>query len=47
MPSAASARTIWLRRVGWLVLIWTMSVSAMGLVALFFRLIMSASGLRA
>ncbi len=45
MHSAASTRKKWVRRVGWLVLIWTVSVSAMGLAALFFRLIMSASGL--
>lgn len=45
MPSAASTWNKWGRRVSWFVLIWAVSVSAMGVVALFFRLIMSASGL--
>jgi Protein of unknown function (DUF2474) len=45
MPSATGTRNKWLRRVGWLVLIWTASVAAMGLAAFFFRLVMRASGL--
>jgi len=45
MPSATDARNKWLRRAGWLVLIWTASVTAMGLAAFFFRLVMQASGL--
>ena len=45
MPSATDARNKWLRRAGWLVLIWTASVTAMGLVAFFFRLVMQAGGL--
>lgn len=45
MPSATDTRNKWLRRTGWLVLIWTASVGAMGLVAFFFRLLMQASGL--
>ena len=45
MPSATGTRDKWLRRAGWLVLIWTASVTAMGLAALFFRLVMQASGL--
>jgi len=32
-------------RVGWLMLIWAASVAALGIVALVFRLIMSAAGL--
>jgi hypothetical protein len=36
---------MWLCRVGWLVLIWAASVTAMGLAAFFFRLVMSATGL--
>jgi len=35
----------WLRRVGWLVLIWLASVVALGVVALIFRLLMKAAGL--
>lgn len=45
MQSATDTRNEWLRRVGWLVLIWTASVAAMGIAAFFFRLVMSASGL--
>jgi hypothetical protein len=45
MQSAMDTRNKWLRRAGWLVLIWTASVTAMGLAALFFRLIMQVSGL--
>jgi hypothetical protein len=35
----------WLRRVGWLVLIWAASVAALGVVAGLFRIIMSLAGL--
>ena len=35
----------WLRRVGWLVLIWAASVAALGVVAGLFRLLMSVAGL--
>ena len=42
--SAAVPRS-WLRRVGWLVLIWTASVLALGLVAALFRIFMTLAGL--
>jgi hypothetical protein len=42
-PSAA-AQT-WLRRVGWLVLIWAASVLALGAVAGLFRVVMNLAGL--
>jgi hypothetical protein len=45
MRSATDTRNKWLRRTGWLVLIWTASVAAMALVAFFFRLVMQATGL--
>jgi Protein of unknown function (DUF2474) len=45
MQSATDTRHKWLRRAGWLVLIWAASVTAVGLAALFFRLMMQASGL--
>jgi len=45
MLSATDTRNKWLRRAGWLVLIWTASVAAMGLAAFLFRLMMQASGL--
>jgi hypothetical protein len=34
-----------LRRIGWLILIWGVSVAALGIFALLFRLVMSAVGL--
>jgi hypothetical protein len=42
-PSPA-AQT-WLRRVGWLVLMWTASVLALGVVAGLFRVVMNLAGL--
>jgi len=36
---------IWLRRVGWLVLIWAASVLALGVVAGLFRVVMNLAGL--
>jgi hypothetical protein len=47
MQAATDTRNKWLRRVGWLVLIWTASVVAMGIIAFLFRLAMTASGLTA
>jgi hypothetical protein len=41
---SAGAQT-WLRRVGWLVLIWTASVLALGVVAGLFRILMALAGL--
>jgi hypothetical protein len=38
---------IWLRRIGWLALIWTASVFALAVVAILFRLVMAAVGLTA
>jgi len=35
----------WLRRVGWLVLIWAASVLALGIVAGLFRVLMNLAGL--
>ncbi|SEF10509.1 Protein of unknown function [Rhizobiales bacterium GAS191] len=34
-----------LRRIGWLVLIWAMSVLALGIVAGLFRILMALAGL--
>ena len=36
-----------LRRLGWLVLLWTASVAALGVVALVIRALMHAAGMRA
>lgn len=38
-------KRVMMARVGWLVLIWAASVAALGIVALVFRLIVSAAGL--
>ena len=35
----------WVKRIGWLVLIWTASVLALGAVAVLFRLVMNMAGL--
>jgi hypothetical protein len=35
----------WLRRIGWLVLIWTVSVLALAAVAVAIRMVMSLAGL--
>jgi Protein of unknown function (DUF2474) len=45
METAERESKPWLRRVGWLILIWAGSVAALGLVALVFRLLMAAIGL--
>src|SRR6267378_5163045 len=42
-PSAVAPT--WLQRVGWLVLIWTASVLALGVVAGLFRVVMNLAGL--
>ena len=42
----ATAST-WLKRLGWLALIWCAGVAALGLVALAIRWLMAAAGLRA
>ncbi|MRV76319.1 DUF2474 family protein [Duganella sp. FT92W] len=38
-------RALWLKRLGWLVLIWCASVGALGLAALLMRWLMNAAGL--
>jgi hypothetical protein len=37
---------MWLRRFGWLVVIWAASVGALALVAALMRLLMRAAGMR-
>jgi hypothetical protein len=41
---SAGAQT-WLRRIGWLVLIWAASVLTLGVVAGLFRAVMTLAGL--
>ena len=43
-PSATVLRS-WLQRIGWLVLIWSASVLALGIVAALFRILMNLAGL--
>ncbi|ACM31258.1 DUF2474 domain-containing protein [Agrobacterium rhizogenes] len=42
---ATRANTSWLRRIGWLVLIWAFSVMSLAVAAAFFRLLMGFAGL--
>lgn len=36
---------LWLRRFGWLVFIWTVSVSALAIAAILIRLLMNLAGM--
>jgi Protein of unknown function (DUF2474) len=45
MTAHPSAAQTWLRRVGWLVLIWAASVVALGVVAGLLRVVMNLAGL--
>lgn len=38
---------LWLRRLGWLVALWTAGVAVLAAVALLLRLVMHAAGMRA
>jgi hypothetical protein len=40
-----SGHRLWVRRVGWLVLIWTLSVIALAVVAALLRILMTFAGL--
>ncbi len=44
--TSTGGKGIWLRRVGWLVLIWAASVAALGVAAWVLRLIMQGVGFR-
>ncbi len=43
--STVARAPLWLRRVGWLILIWAASVAALAVVAVLFRMLMSLAGL--
>jgi len=48
MPLTSSlVRRLWVKRVGWLILIWTLSVLALGIVAGLLHVVMSLAGLMA
>lgn len=44
---AAGSAVLWLRRVGWLVLLWAASVAVLGVVAWLIRQFMVAAGMTA
>jgi hypothetical protein len=46
MASGRPGLSVWLRRVGWLVLIWLASVAALGVAAWLLRLVMQGVGFR-
>jgi hypothetical protein len=40
-------RRLWVRQVGWLVLLWTASIAVLAIVALIFRMLMNWAGMTA
>jgi len=47
MAESLRPRQLWLRRLGWLLLIWAASVAALGAVALGLRWVMGLAGMTA
>ena len=45
MAAEKAPRGLWLRRVGWLAIIWAGSIAALAVVALIFRLLMNLAGM--
>lgn len=45
-PSSPPCRP-WVRNVGWLVLLWTVSVAALAIVTLLLRILMNLAGMTA
>ncbi|MGE3773255.1 MAG: DUF2474 domain-containing protein [Gammaproteobacteria bacterium] len=45
MAQEETSRRLWLRRFGWLVLIWTASIGVLAVFALLLRLLMNAAGM--
>lgn len=43
--NAESEKPSWLRRIGWLVLIWAAGVATVGVVAVLIRILMTAAGM--
>jgi len=39
-------KSSWLRRIGWLVLLWAAGVATVGIVAVVIRIFMTAAGLK-
>jgi hypothetical protein len=44
-PTGSGHRLLWVRRFGWLILIWTLSVIALAVVAVLLRAVMNLGGL--
>jgi hypothetical protein len=40
-------RRLWVRNIGWLVLLWTASVAVLAIVALMLRVLMNLAGMTA
>ncbi|WP_083671540.1 DUF2474 domain-containing protein [Roseomonas gilardii] len=45
MSHSSPSLRLWSQRVGWLVLIWTLSVGGLAIAALLFRLLMRSAGM--
>jgi hypothetical protein len=45
MAASSQAPVSWPKRIGWLILIWTVSVLGLGAAAYLFRLLMNIAGL--
>lgn len=45
LQRTSTAPKSWVKRIGWLVLIWVVSVAALGTVAYLFRFLMGLAGL--
>ncbi len=45
MGQSLSSRPLWLRRLLWLFLIWSLSVASLGVLAYGIRLLMQAAGM--
>lgn len=45
MGPDASSRRLWLRRIGWLLALWTASIAVLAIVALFIRMLMQSAGM--
>lgn len=46
MSEEIPQRASWWRRIGWLIVIWIVSVASLGVVALLLRLLMTAAGMK-
>lgn len=47
MAREGMPRRLWLRRIGWLVVIWAASIAVLAIIALGFRMLMNMAGMTA